>query len=88
MSDPTERAHSPLVEVFREALMREHHHDWDMETVAEAAYICAAQLEQTTGCEECGDRPLPGAYGVPENPCGLCGSPELFKRRTRAAAND
>lgn len=30
-----------LIEVFRKALMREHHQDWDMETVSEAAHICA-----------------------------------------------
>lgn len=36
---------SSFVEVFREALMNKHHHDWDMETVAEAAYICNAAIE-------------------------------------------
>ena len=30
-----------LIEVFRKALMVEHHHDWDMETCAEAAHVCA-----------------------------------------------
>jgi hypothetical protein len=29
------------VEVFRKALMVEHGDDWDMETVSEAAHICA-----------------------------------------------
>lgn len=33
-----------LVEQFREALMQAHHHDWDMETVSEAAHICARSL--------------------------------------------
>ena len=35
---------SEMVERFREALMEHHHHDWDMETVAEAAHICADTL--------------------------------------------
>lgn len=35
---------SQTVERFRKALMRRHHDDWDMETVAEAAHICAEEL--------------------------------------------
>jgi hypothetical protein len=38
---PDPRPWSPLVERFRSALMREHADDWDMETVSEAAHICA-----------------------------------------------
>lgn len=38
------KAQSELVERFRHALMVEHHHDWDMDTVAEAAYICAGVM--------------------------------------------
>lgn len=38
------RQWSPLVETFRTALMAEHSDDWDMDTVAEAAYICASAL--------------------------------------------
>lgn len=30
-----------LVESFRQALQAAHHDDWDMETVSEAAHICA-----------------------------------------------
>ena len=33
------------VEVFRKALMRGHSADWDMDTVAEAAHICAQAVE-------------------------------------------
>jgi hypothetical protein len=47
VADPVEapsREWSPLVERFRAALMAEHADDWDMETVAEAAYICAAAV--------------------------------------------
>ena len=36
-----ERQAYPLTEPMRHALMREHSNDWDMETVAEAAYICS-----------------------------------------------
>lgn len=57
---------SDLVEVFREALMREHHGDWDMETISEAAHICARQLEQTNWFDE---EPMPGAP-----------APELYRR--------
>lgn len=32
------------IEQFRRALMREHSHDWDMNTVSEAAHICARAL--------------------------------------------
>jgi hypothetical protein len=32
---------SDLVEVFRKALMEAHADDWDMDTVSEAAHICA-----------------------------------------------
>lgn len=35
---------SGLTERFRAALMVEHHHDWTMETVSEAAHICAHSL--------------------------------------------
>lgn len=41
------RPWSPLVERFRSALMREHADDWSMETVAEAAYICAGVVTST-----------------------------------------
>jgi hypothetical protein len=30
-----------LIEVFRKAPMVEHHQDWDMDTISEAAHICA-----------------------------------------------
>lgn len=30
-----------LIEKFRKALMVEHHGDWSMEVVSEAAHICA-----------------------------------------------
>jgi hypothetical protein len=43
MSKPT--FDSDLVELFREALMKKHSNDWDMETVAEAAYICAEAIQ-------------------------------------------
>ena len=36
--------HSELVERFREALMAEHADDWDMDTVSEAAHVCAAAI--------------------------------------------
>lgn len=36
----------PLTESFRKALMKEHAHDWDMETVAEAAYILSEVAAQ------------------------------------------
>lgn len=38
------REESELVEHFRKALMREHHHDWTMEVVSEAAHICARAI--------------------------------------------
>lgn len=37
-----EEAHSDLIESMARALMVAHHDDWDMETVREAAHICAA----------------------------------------------
>ena len=33
-----------MIEVFRKALMEAHHDDWDMETVSDAAHICADAL--------------------------------------------
>lgn len=33
-----------LIEKFRKALMREHHSDWSMEIISEAAHICARAL--------------------------------------------
>jgi hypothetical protein len=38
---PDPRPSTEFTEIFRTALMKEHAHDWTMETVAEAAYICA-----------------------------------------------
>lgn len=35
---------SKLVEHFRKALMKEHHHDWTMEVISEAAHICARAI--------------------------------------------
>ena len=32
------------IEQFRKALMTEHAHDWDMDTISEAAHICARSL--------------------------------------------
>ncbi len=32
------------IELFRKALMREHHHNWSMEPISEAAHICAKAL--------------------------------------------
>lgn len=58
---------SDLAEVFREALMREHHNDWDMETVAEGAHICARQMEQVgwlTGGAFTRDQPDPQSLAV------------------------
>ena len=74
-----------LTEKFRVALMREHHSDWSMEVISEAAHICAHQLVH-------GDRPnriVPG--DTPEKAwqrykrggCGVYGSPsaaKIFKR--------
>jgi hypothetical protein len=34
-----------VVALFRAALMKRHSDDWDMETVAEAAYICAEAVQ-------------------------------------------
>lgn len=36
-----------LIELFRTALMVAHSNDWDMETVAEAAHICANAFYQS-----------------------------------------
>jgi hypothetical protein len=42
-----------LVERFRTALMVEHHNDWDMDTISEAAHICArAVLDQAVPVEQ------------------------------------
>lgn len=41
-----------LVEVFRHALMEAHHHDWSMETISEAAHICAAAVLGEQGATE------------------------------------
>lgn len=38
------KQYSDLVEHFRKALQREHHHDWTMEVVSEAAHICARAI--------------------------------------------
>jgi hypothetical protein len=43
-SEDDEVTRSEMVERFRKALMQRHHDDWDMETVAEAAHICAEEL--------------------------------------------
>lgn len=40
-----EQIHASLVETFRKALMEKHHQDWDMETISEAAHICAEAWE-------------------------------------------
>lgn len=66
VSPQPEITHSgPMVERFRAALMRRHADDWDMDTVAEAAYVCAAELTVTRqqiwdaveGRLEWGDKP-------------------------------
>ena len=36
---------STTIELFRKALMCEHRDDWTMETISEAAHICARALE-------------------------------------------
>lgn len=36
--------HAELIEHFRKALMREHHQDWTMEVISEAAHICARAI--------------------------------------------
>jgi len=36
--------HGELTERFREALMAEHGEDWDMDTVSEAAHVCATAI--------------------------------------------
>jgi hypothetical protein len=44
MSDPRRiesGSQAELVELLRRALMREHHRDWTMEVISEAAHICA-----------------------------------------------
>lgn len=38
-----------LIEVFRKALMVDHHHHWDMETVSAAAHTCAKAWCDTFG---------------------------------------
>jgi hypothetical protein len=47
---------SDEVEIFRAALMREHHHDWSMEVISEAAHICASAITARRGLT----KPLPG----------------------------
>ena len=37
------------VELFRKALMERHAEDWDMETISEAAHICAEATEVRHG---------------------------------------
>lgn len=34
-----------FTEIFRSALMKVHSDDWDMETVADASYICATMVQ-------------------------------------------
>lgn len=41
-----------LIEVFRKALLAEHANDWDMETCAEAAHICARAVPTETDDDE------------------------------------
>lgn len=41
-----------IVEVFRHALMKKHADDWDMNTVAEAAYICAQAINAHFGLSQ------------------------------------
>lgn len=65
---------SSLVETFRSALMAEHHDDWDMETVSEAAHICArAWADRFFGqdigsgnpmCDVCGGRGYVGPFSA------------------------
>jgi hypothetical protein len=43
---PDPRPANKYTEPMRKALMAEHAHDWDMETVGEAAYICAVVAER------------------------------------------
>jgi hypothetical protein len=38
-----DRYYARVVERFRKALMVAHADDWDMETVAEAAHVCACE---------------------------------------------
>lgn len=35
-----------LIERFRKALMKEHHQNWTMEVISEAAHICARSLNE------------------------------------------
>jgi hypothetical protein len=36
-----EQAHADLIESMRKALMEAHAEDWDMDSISEAAHICA-----------------------------------------------
>jgi hypothetical protein len=45
MTHPTPKQDSQTIELFRAALMEKHSDDWDMETISEAAHICAATIE-------------------------------------------
>jgi hypothetical protein len=38
---PANRVLAGRIEQFRKALMVAHAHDWDMDTIAEAAHVCA-----------------------------------------------
>ncbi len=66
-----------LVEHFRKALMKVHHHDWTMETVSEAAHICARSISTSNYPTKplTGDtsilarkRYLSGGFGKPGSP--------------------
>lgn len=68
---------SNLVEHFRKALMREHHHDWTMEVVSEASHICARVISTSNYPTKplAGDTPalarkryLSGGFGSPGSP--------------------
>jgi hypothetical protein len=47
MSTETDELDRELVEEMRAALMRCHHHDWEMETVSNAAHLIAEVVAQT-----------------------------------------
>lgn len=66
-----------LIEHFRKALMREHHQDWTMEVISEAAHICAKAVSTSNYPTRplTGDTPalahkryLSGGFGSPGSP--------------------
>lgn len=60
--------HTELVEHFRRALMREHHQNWTMDVISEAAHICA----RATSTSNYPTKPLTGD------------TPELARKRYRS----